>query len=156
MSELSTCGPAWSQRTRLLRAVTSAYGFVACTLGAAQDPVSIAPTVDAGAAALRVMGALVFVLAVFFAGLWVFRNWQTLMVRRGRPARLRVVESRALGNRQALHVVKYRRQVMLVAASPAGVALLTEFGEEEPEEEVVNPPSPIEFPKLLTRALTPK
>ena len=35
----------------------------------------------------RVFGALAIVFAVFLAGLWLFRNWQRVLVRKGRPAR---------------------------------------------------------------------
>lgn len=129
--------------------------FAAATSLASQGQVSSPPLADAGASALRVVGALVFVLAVFFAGLWVTRNWQRLGLQRGRPARLRVIESRPLGNRQALHLVRYRKQVMLVGASPAGVVLLSDLGEEEQEDEPAMPAA-INFPQILSQALNRK
>ena len=79
----------------------------------------------------RVLGALAIVLAVFFGGLWLFRNWQRVLVRNGRPPRLNVLELKSLGQRHALYVVGYERQRMLIGASPAGITMLTNLPESE-------------------------
>lgn len=155
MSELfaNSCGiKGWSLCVRI---VTMACLLPAMSGLASAGSVTSPPLVDAGASALRVIGALVFVLAVFFVGLWATRNWQRLGLQRGRPMKLRIMESRALGNRQALHIVKYRKQLMLVAASPAGVVLLTELGEEQ-EDEVPDLPPAINFSNILSQALNRK
>ena len=86
---------------------------------------------------LRVMGALAIVLALFFAAAWVFRNWQRLtQIKAGRAPLLRVLESRHLGARQALHVISYEQQRILVASSPAGISLISHL---PPGEEVSEP-----------------
>src|SRR5262245_21960211 len=76
---------------------------------------------DAGTSVLRVFGALALVLALFLAGVWLFRNWRRLSGPRGHVAHLQVLESKALGGRHALYVVGYQHQRLLLAASPSGV-----------------------------------
>jgi flagellar biogenesis protein FliO len=82
-------------------------------------PVSVLP--DAAPSLLRVFGALAVVIAIFLGGVWVFRNWQRLAIRRGAAPRLNVLEVKSLGQRQALFVVGYEKQRMLVATSSANV-----------------------------------
>ncbi len=72
----------------------------------------------------RVLGALALVFAVFFGGLWLFRNWQRTFVNKGRSPKLDVLEVKSLGQRHALYVVGYEQQRMLVASSPAGITML--------------------------------
>jgi flagellar biogenesis protein FliO len=78
-----------------------------------------------GVSAVRAVAALAVVLALFFAGVWVFRNGQRLTWRKTGPPKLAVLESRALGNRLALYVVGYEDQRLLIGSSPAGLNLLS-------------------------------
>jgi len=89
---------------------------------------------DMGASLLRVVGALGVVLAIFLAGVWLFKNWQRLALRRGAAPKLNVLEVRSLGQRQALYVVGYEQQRLLIASSSAGVTLLSHLpaGEQAP------------------------
>ena len=80
---------------------------------------------DASFSVIRVFGALVLVLGLFLAGVWLFRNWQRLALRRGLPSQLQILEMKALGGRHALYVVGYQQQRLLLASSPAGVALVS-------------------------------
>jgi flagellar biosynthetic protein FliO len=89
---------------------------------------------NAGLSLLRVVSSLALVLALFFAAVWCFRNWHRLTLQRTRAPKLRVIEARALGQRQALYVVAYEQQRFLVAASPAGLALLTRLPDGAAEE----------------------
>ena len=93
---------------------------------------------DMGASLLRVMGALVVVIAVFLAGVWLFKNWQRLSLRNGTAPKLAVLEVRSLGQRQAIYIVGYEQQRMLLASSSAGVTLLSHLpaAEEEPASAV--------------------
>ena len=86
---------------------------------------------DTGASILRVLGALVLVISLFLGGVWLFRNWQRLAVRKGRAPRLNVLEVKSLGQRQAIYVVGYQQQRILLASSSAGITLLTHLPEEE-------------------------
>jgi flagellar biogenesis protein FliO len=109
---------------------------------------------DAGASVLRVFGALVLVIAIFLGGIWLFRNWQRLSIRKGGAPRLNVIEVRSLGQRHALYVVGYDQQRMLLASSPAGVTLVSHLpaAEENEVQETVPQSSFAEaFQQILQR-----
>jgi flagellar biogenesis protein FliO len=89
---------------------------------------------DTGASVLRVIGALVLVVAIFLGGVWMFRNWQRFSIRKGGAPRLNVIEVRSLGQRHALYVVGYDQQRMLLASSPAGVTLVSHLPAAEEAE----------------------
>ena len=80
---------------------------------------------DVGLSLIRVLGALALVLGIFLGGVWLFRNWQRLVIHRGRAPRLNVLEVRSLGGRHALYVIGYEQERFLIASSPAGVSLLS-------------------------------
>jgi len=90
------------------------------------------PLPDAGFSILRVFGALTLVIALFLAGVWVFRNWHRVSAQRG-AQQLRIIESRSLGGRHALYVVGYQTQRLLVASSPSGVSLVSHLPAAESE-----------------------
>jgi flagellar biogenesis protein FliO len=109
---------------------------------------------DVGLSLIRLLAAMALVLAVFFGGVWLFRNGQRLAWRKtGRP-RLAIVESRALGNRFAIYVVGYDRQRFLVGSSPAGLALLSPLPPGEPESpELAVAAEPVTFARNLQALL---
>lgn len=117
-----------------------------------------APYPDAGGSLIRVTGALALVLGLFLAGVWLFKNWQRLAVPRGRQPRLNLLESRSLGNRQAIFVVAYERQRFLVASSPAGVNLVSHLPDAEGEapETPPAPGAPMAFGQALAQVLQRK
>ncbi|MBI3876011.1 MAG: flagellar biosynthetic protein FliO [Verrucomicrobia bacterium] len=97
-------------------------------------------TGDAAATVARVFGALAFVLALFLGGVWLWRNWQRLAVKRGREPKLNVLEVKSLGQRHTLFVVGYEQQRLLLSASPTGVTLLSHLpvaGEGDEKSEPV-------------------
>ncbi len=94
------------------------------------DPPSI------GVSFLRLLGALALVLALFFAGIWIFRNWQRLSHHEGQGPKLSVLETKSLGHRQALHVVAYDQQRLLISSTPSGLTLLTHL--PTTDSEIVN------------------
>lgn len=113
---------------------------------------------DAGLSLFRVMGALALVLALFFGGVWLFRNWQRLSIQRGRAPKLNLVETRSLGARSALYVVGYERERFLVAASPSGINLLSHLpaaSEEEAAAKTGTAPT-MSFGQALTEVLKRK
>jgi flagellar biogenesis protein FliO len=95
-----------------------------------------------GLSALRALSALAIVLAVFFGGLWLFRNGQRLVWRKTGAPKLTVLESRSLGNRLALYVVGYEQQRLLIGSSAAGLSLLSQLPDEKQ--------APVESPKPET------
>jgi len=111
---------------------------------------------DAGMSLIRVLGALALVLAIFLGGVWLFRNWQRLALQRGRAPKLNVLEVRSLGGRHALYVVAYEQERFLLAASPAGVNLVSHLqpGDEAPVGKDT-PPQP-SFAQALKQTLKGK
>lgn len=91
---------------------------------------------DMGASLVRMAGALAVVVALFLAGVWLFKNWQRLALRQGPVPKLSVLEFRSLGQRQAIYVVGYEQQRMLIGASANGLTLLSHLpaADEAPPE----------------------
>ena len=123
------------------------------------DPLGPAPTPpavpDVTISLLRIAGALILVLALFFVGAWLFRNWQRGVGRPNRPARLHLLEFRSLGARQALYVVAYERERLLVASSPTGVTLIDRLPRaDEADAPLASPPA--SFGDTLRQLLQPR
>lgn len=111
---------------------------------------------EVGFSVIRVFGALALVLALFLAGVWVFKNWQRLALQRGRSAQLEVVEMKHLGGKHALYVVAYQQQRLLLASSPNGVTLVSHLPPGEPpgvETSAVTSPN---FVQVLQQAVQGK
>jgi len=142
-------------RTVFLGALFAAGNLFADTTNA---PISAPPFPEAGASLLRVTGALVLVLGLFLGGVWFFKNWQRVGFQRGRQPKLNICETRSLGARQAIFVVGYEKQRFLVAASPAGVNLLTHLPDAEAgETEMTDKPgAPMPFAQALAQVLKKK
>jgi flagellar biogenesis protein FliO len=111
---------------------------------------------DLGASFLRVIGALGVVIAVFLIGVWLFKNWQRLALRRGVAPKLNVLEVRSLGPRQALYVVAYEQKRMLIASSSAGVTMLTHLPVGEREPPPAAPAAKISFAEAFQQVLARK
>jgi flagellar biogenesis protein FliO len=110
---------------------------------------------DAGASVVRVFGALVLVVGIFLGGVWLFKNWQRFTVQKGGGPKLNVLEVRSLGQRQSLYIVGYQQQRMLLAASPAGITLLSHLPASE-ETEAAAPATKVSFAEAFQQVLTRK
>ncbi len=117
----------------ILAAVHFQSASAAPVLSTNLPPISTALP-EVGFSVIRVFGALALVLALFLAGVWVFKNWQRLALQRGRPAQLQVVEMKPLGGKHALYVVAYQQQRLLLASSPNGVSLVSHLPAADPTE----------------------
>lgn len=119
---------------------------------------ALAPNLpDAGASLLRVFGALGLVIGLFLGGVWLFRNWQRLTLRRGAAPRLNVLEVRSLGGRHALYVVGYDHDRFLLASSPAGISLLSHLPSADEAAAAPESPAPAaSFPQALAQMLKGK
>lgn len=73
---------------------------------------------------LRVAGGLVLVVGLLLGMAWLLRRGVHLRLRRGPAPKLRLLEGRALGHRQSLHVVAFEDRRFLIGSSPAGVRLI--------------------------------
>lgn len=113
---------------------------------------------DSGISLIRVTGALALVLGLFLGGAWLFKNWQRLSLPGGRRPKLNILETRSLGARQAVFVVGYDRQRFLVAASTAGINLLSHLpdAEEIEPEPVEKAGAPMSFGQALAQVLKRK
>lgn len=147
-------------RRTLLRhlALLAALTWTHCAWADGTNAVpALTPLPDAGLSLLRVLGALLFVLAVFLGGVWLFRNWQRLAVKRGSAPKLNVLEVRSLGGRQALYVVGYERERFLLSSSPTGVSLVTHLPSAEETAATAPTPAPtVAFSQVLTQMLRGK
>jgi flagellar biogenesis protein FliO len=112
---------------------------------------------EVGLSAIRAFAALALVLAIFFGGVWLYRNGQRLAWRKSGPPRLSILESRPLGNRFALYVVGYEQQRMLIGSSPAGLSLLSQLpAAAEGPEQPVAPQESASFTQCLQQVLRRK
>ncbi|MEK7675867.1 MAG: flagellar biosynthetic protein FliO [Verrucomicrobiota bacterium] len=109
-----------------------------------------APKAEIGFSLLRVGGAFALVLALFFGGVWCFRNWQRMTRSRGRVPKLNVLRVKALGARQALYVVGYEQQRLLLASSPQGITLVSHLPAAASGEPA---PAVISFSEAMHQAL---
>src|SRR2546426_12159326 len=64
---------------------------------------------EVGFSVLRLVSALIFVLALFLGGAWLFKNWQRLAVSKKGAPKLNVLEAKSLGSRHALYLVGYEQ-----------------------------------------------
>ena len=140
----------WRLATALLLAAS-----VCASLGQATNSAPAFPgPSDLGASLLRVVSALALVLALFFGGVWFFRHGQRWIWPQGPTPKLAVLEARSLGGRQAIYVVGYEQERMLIAASPAGVNFLSHLppaGDAPPNAPTAQPVSFIQTMQSLLR-----
>ena len=87
---------------------------------------------------IRIVGALMIVMAILLGGAWWFRKSRLFGLVPAQSSHLNVIETRSLGSRHALHVVEYGSKRFLIADSPAGTNFLTDLEklEEEAAEEL--------------------
>lgn len=111
---------------------------------------------DMGASLVRVMGAFAVVIAIFLAGVWLFKNWQRVGMRRGTAPKLNILEVRSLGQRQAIYVVAYEQQRMLLASSSAGVTLVSHLPSAEADGPQAESSPKISFAEAFQQVLARK
>jgi flagellar biogenesis protein FliO len=109
-------------------------------------------TPELGASLLRVGGALILVIGVFLAGIWLFKNWSRFVRQRGPAPKLNILEVKSLGQRQAIYVIGYEQQRMLLASSPTGVSLVSHLPAAG-ENEAASVSPTINFSAVLQEAL---
>ncbi len=108
---------------------------------------------DTGASVVRMLGALMVVIAIFFGGVWLFKNWQRIAAKNGGGAKLSLLEVKSLGQRQAIYVVGYQQQRMLLASSPTGVTLLSHLPAAD-EAEAAAPAAKMSFAEAFQQVLS--
>ena len=78
---------------------------------------------------MRLLGAMVIVISLLLLGAWWFRKSRLIGLVPAAQANLKIIETRSLASRHALHVVEYGEQRFLIADSPAGTSFLTHLDE---------------------------
>ncbi len=132
----------------------TAWLALAGSIHAAAPTVPAAPLPETGESILRVLGGLVFVLALFLGGVWLLRHWQRVGGARGQVPKLNVLEAKSLGNRNTLYVIGYEQQRLLLASSPTGVTLVSHLPNAEPGEATA--PAAPSFAEALQQVLARK
>jgi flagellar biogenesis protein FliO len=112
------------------------------------------PIAGAGSSVLRVLGALILVLALFGLAVWCVRHSQRLGLGMRPHARLRVLESRSLSYRHSLYVVAYDQQRFLVGTSPGDITMLGQLPPANPAAADTSPPA--SFSSVLRQILNRK
>ena len=108
-----------------------------------------------GAAVFRMVGSLALVIALFFGAAWIFRNMHRFKAPGANQRKLQVLEGKSLGPRQAVYVVAYEQQRLLIGASAQGLTLLTHLpeGEPQPLSQSTERILPVSFGEALMQAL---
>lgn len=86
---------------------------------------------DVGGAALRLFGALIFVIGLFLIGAYFFKNWKGFVVKEGRKSQLKIIEVKHIGNRQALFVIGHNKKRMLVGVTQTNINLICQLPDED-------------------------
>ena len=101
---------------------------------------------------LRMIGSLAFVVGLFFAGAWLFRNMHRFRSQTGAQRKLQVLEAKSLGARQAIYVVAFEQQRLLIGSTAQGLTLLTHLPDGTPQNETERI-VPVSFGEALLQAL---
>lgn len=127
------------------------------TVGAEQtaSPVGNSGMPSMGVAVFRMVGSLALVIALFFACAWIFRNMHRFKAAGSHQRKLQVLEGKSIGPRQALYVVAYEQQRLLIGSTAQGLTLLTHLPEGETQPISTSPERivPVSFGEALMQAL---
>lgn len=155
----------WQRRAALWMLVLACFSIsalatdltspVVSTNALPTPPMPVIPS-SAASSLFRVLGALALTLAVFFGGVWLFRNWQRVAINKGHAPKLNILETKSLGQRHAIYVVGYEQQRLLIAASPAGVTMLTSLPQASVNATDETPVVKTNFSDVLRQALQRK
>ena len=142
-------------RSGLLTRIIALNCAVSCAWAADQPALKPVDSGSFAVALFRMLGSLALVVALFFAGVWVFRNLHRFRSQAGPQRKLQVLEARSLGGRQAIYVVGFEQQRLLIGSTPQGLTLLTHLpdGTPQPEGDRI---VPVSFGEALIQALTRK
>jgi flagellar biogenesis protein FliO len=101
----------------------------------------------------RMLGSLALVIALFFCGAWIFKNGVRFRPVAGTQRKLQVLEAKSLGPRQAVYVVGYEQQRMLIGSTANGLTLITHLPEGTAVEANTERIVPVSFGEALMQAL---
>lgn len=115
----------------------------------------LTPPSSFGMAMVRMVGSLALVVALFFAGAWVFRNLHRFRSSTLPERKLQILEAKSLGARQAIYVVAFEQQRLLIGSTSQGLTLLTHLPDGAPQEttERTQRTAAVPFGEALLQAL---
>ena len=117
----------------------------------AADAVSLNTGPSVGGAIFRMIGSLAIVIALFFGAAWLYRNGARFKKPGSNPRKLNVLEARSLGARQAIYVVAYEQQRLMIGVMPQGLTLLTHLPDGQQSETPTV--MPVSFGEALMQTL---
>jgi flagellar biosynthetic protein FliO len=121
-------------------------------LVSAQEKAGNTAVPSMGVAIFRMIGSLAIVIALFFVGAWLIRNMHRFKNKGMNERKLQVLEGKSIGPRQAIYVVAYEEQRLLIGSTAQGITLLTHLPEGAPQpagERIVT----VSFGEALLQAL---
>lgn len=83
----------------------------------------------------RVLLSLVVVICIFLGGVWLFKNRLNVSSHGAVSGKLKILESKFIGNRQGLVVVAYGEKRMLLGTSTTGITALGDLPDLSEEEQ---------------------
>jgi flagellar protein FliO/FliZ len=138
-------------RANLFKLFLLSFTLVLAVADETKPAATLAAGSSIGASIFRMLGALALVVALLFGVAWFLRNSHRF--NKGAAQRkLHILEARTLGARQAVYVVAYEQQRLLIGATPQGLSLLTHLPDGAPQvegERIV----PVSFGDALMQAL---
>lgn len=91
---------------------------------------------DALGSVLRMLGAFIFVIAIFLVFTWFFKNKNGIFGLQHRKGALKIIEVKHIGSRQALIVVGYGKERILVGATANNISFISKLPDEKESEDV--------------------
>ena len=122
---------AWGRHVAVTNSIPLMQASTSLTNAGASSP-------DLGGAAgslFRLTGSLALVFAVLIGVVWMYRQWQRVMLQRAPVTGLRILDVKNLGQRTSLYVVAYRQQQFLIGGSSNGLNLLSTLDSDPSEGE---------------------
>jgi flagellar biosynthetic protein FliO len=141
---------------RLLTFSFPLLAALCCVSCLAADTQTVKPFVapsSIGVAVFRMIGSLAFVVALFFGGAWLFRNMHRFRQPGSPQRKLQVLEAKSLGTRQAIYVVAFEQQRLLIGSTAQGLTLLTHLPDGAAQAEAEASIVPVSFGEALLQAL---
>ncbi len=103
------------------------------------------------ASLLRVVGALVFVVALAVLSLYALKHFSSSKLTRKSPQRsINIIETAGLGPNRALHIVQAGGKFLLVGSTPTQISLVAELNSSDGEE--TDPATADDFAGILQSA----
>ena len=103
-----------------------------------QEGIDLKSSNDMLAAWLRMFGALITVLGIFFIGVFLFRKYRGALQNKTSQGHLKVLEYRALNQKNSVYVLDYQGERFLVATCQQGSPVLTPIRMETKNEQTLN------------------